>query len=91
MHDSTMPVGFRESGHAGLLVPVSTERRREVWDATERKVMDRAAKVALLHGIRLALTCVREGCGGALERTDDDFGQPVLRCACSDRILTRLQ
>ena len=85
----TAPAGYRNSGHEGILVPAHLMRKREVWSADERKVMDRAAKLALLHGIKLTLTCIREGCKGALARTADEAGQDVLRCDCSDRVMSR--
>lgn len=88
MLDVAATTGFRKAG-SGLLVPAGMARPREVWTADERKVMDRAAKLALLHGIKLTLRCVRDGCRGALERTQDAMGQDVLRCECRDRVMAR--
>lgn len=82
------PAGFRQ-GSSGLLVPLATERTREVWCATDRKALDRAAKACAAHGVKMTLACQREGCSGHLARLDVAGVGDVIRCACSDRILSR--
>ena len=89
MLSPTAPAGFRPSGHGSLLVPLTTERAREVWSRDERKALERVAKLCALRGVRFLLTCGREGCRETIERVEDATGQLVLRCACSDRIMAR--
>lgn len=88
MLSSSAPAGFRTAG-SGLLVPNSVERQREVWCATDRKALDRAAKACAAHGVKMTLACQREGCSGHLTRLDVAGVGDVIRCGCSDRILSR--
>lgn len=83
------PTGFRSTGASGLFVPVSVERRREVWSEVERKALDRASKVCKQHKLRLTIACPREGCSGHLTRLDVAGVGDVLRCDCTDRVLSR--
>ena len=89
MLSPTAPAGFRPSGHGSLLVPLTTERTREVWTADERKVLDRMAKLADARGLKWLIACKREGCRGHLMRLDVAGTGDVLRCDCSDRVLSR--
>jgi hypothetical protein len=88
MLSPTAPAGFRPSGHGSLLIPLATERTREVWTEQERKALDRASLACGSHGIRMALTCTKPGCRGGLMRLDV-AGDDVLRCDCTDRVLSR--
>jgi hypothetical protein len=88
MLSPTAPAGFRPSGHGSLLVPLTTERQREVWTRDERKTLDRMARLVQSRGLAWMLKCVRPGCGGVMTRQDVN-GEDVLRCACSDRIMAR--
>ncbi len=88
MLSPTAPAGFRPSGHGSLLVPLTTERTREVWTEQERKALDRMAKLVTARGLAWMLKCIRPGCGGVMVRHDVN-GVDTLRCDCSDRELSR--
>jgi hypothetical protein len=80
--------GFRKAG-SGLLVPMALERTREVWTADERKAVDRAAKLFAARGLRMVLTCSREGCRGTLTRLAGGVAGDRLECDCTARVLSR--
>ena len=88
MLSPTAPAGFRPSGHGSLLVPLTTERQREVWTRDERKTLDRMARLVQSRGLAWMLKCIHPGCGGVMVR-QDVAGVDTLRCDCSDRELSR--
>ncbi len=88
MLDVAATSGFRKAG-SGLLVPAGMARHRDVWTRQEWRAMDAAAKAAHLHGVTLSLRCAQSGCRGLLARTEDEVGQAVLRCDCTDRLMAR--
>lgn len=79
------------ASHAsGLLVPEAVARRRVVLPRSEWKQIDRAARVLNQHEIATIMRCGREGCPqpilSPVRRHD---GSVVLRCGCTDRVLSR--
>lgn len=63
-------------------------RRRVVWTVAERRLLDKVAKVFLVHGDKFQLKCGSAVCPSPQIVTAQDDSNPggrVLRCGCSDR------
>jgi len=89
MLSPSAPAGFRPSGHGSLLVPLTTERQREVWTRDECKALARASKFCHARGVTMLLRCEREGCRGEIRRAEGEAGDDILRCDCTGRVLSR--
>lgn len=79
--------GFHPSA-SGLLIPDSVERPRQVWTNDERRILDRATRLANSRGLALQLACVDCGIKHPLERVPTAHGF-TLRCNHLDRVFVR--
>lgn len=81
--------GYRQHA-SGLLVPNELSRKREVWTRDEWKVLERATKLLGSRGVDMFLRCENDACKAApMERIRRNDGGITLRCACTDREMTR--
>lgn len=81
--------GFRP-GAAGLLVPESISRVREVWTNDEWKSIKRAITLLSLKGLAVVMRCPREGCRETpLETVTNPDGTTTIRCHHLDRVIRK--
>lgn len=69
-----------------------SSRRRVVWTNDERRLFDRVARFVNAHGDKLSLRCGSPVCTEPTMTVAHDNSHPggrVLRCGCTDRVLTR--
>lgn len=73
-------------------IPIISTREREVWTTTERKQINRVAKILITHGDALKLECGNPVCPDPRIRVAVDStaaSGAVLRCGCRDRVFSR--
>ena len=89
----SLPHGFRTASKAtGLIVPVETDREREVWTRDEWKLVDRVTKLLAARGIKFQFGCTDPRCQGErMEFLPQIRGraEPILRCNHRDRVWSR--
>lgn len=86
----TVGGSFKVRPDSGLLVPEEQVRNRQVWTRDEWKQMNRASGILNGHGVAVLMRCSRPDCPDSMlrpERLAD--GSSVLRCGCTDRVLSR--
>lgn len=75
---------------SGLLVPADLQRRRLVVTKDEWRILTRAMTVFTRLDALVGFFCKQPTCTSPrIVRAEDTAGNHVLRCACTDRILTR--
>lgn len=81
---------FKVRPDSGLLVPEAQVRNRQVWSRDEWKQVDRASRLLRGHGVAVLMRCNRPACPDSMltPATLAD-GSSVLRCGCTDRVLSR--
>ena len=87
MLSADAPRGYRKLGQSSLVVPSSLARTRQTWLKDEWKLIDRAIKLLNERGVKVTMSCKREGCSGTIERIDSI--DPILECDCTSRVFTR--
>lgn len=81
--------GFTEH-ESGLIVPNALKRRRVVLPKADWKILDRAVKVFVHLGVTVGFQCKNERCEDRnVVRATQVDGTPVMRCGCTDRVLSR--
>lgn len=69
-----------------------SSRDRAVWTRSDKKILDRCAKVFNLHGDKLLLLCGNPCCPDPRMGLVNDGSDPAgmsLRCGCTDRVFSR--
>lgn len=82
-------------GASGLISPggvaLISGRQRDVYTDDERRLLDRCSKMLIRHGDKIQIRCGATSCPDPVVRlveSQTESGGAVLRCGCSDRVLS---
>lgn len=68
-------------------------RRRETWPRDDYRRVDRASKLLKSRNVKMSISCANPVCPepsiALVKSTDATHGGFVLRCGCTERVLTR--
>lgn len=82
------PAGYRFNAD-GVLVPEEIARKREVWPKADVKKIDGATRILKSRELLFQFACKTCGPRTKMELVrDPTTGQRILRCNCTDRLLS---
>lgn len=71
---------------------IVSSRRKETWPRDEYRLIDRASRTLKAHNVKLAISCKNPVCPEpniTVHNPGIDRGGFILRCGCTERVLTR--
>lgn len=84
-----MVEGFRQSVDSGLYVPPDLSRVREVWTAADWRLLRRVARFFKANDVGMILRCMHDTCDDKPLQKLLEPGRILLRCNCTDRVLSK--